>query len=376
MGTSSALNPVQECREMPVQRMKPPNAPLPSAFPEGWYFVASRRDLERAGIVRKTWMGTEIVAWSGDDGSVCVAEAYCPHLGSDMGPSVGGRVRDGRLVCPFHGFEYDTGGQCVATPFAPAPKAARLRVFESRQIAGLVFAWWGIGGRQPQWHLPEQEPDQAGWSDLHIWTSRFAGHPQETTENSVDLAHLRYVHGYDSVSRVGSMSVDGHLLVSDFDFATTRNITRFASTKLKVSAKTLVVGLGYSFVEVREHTIGLDMRLWILATPVDGALIDLSVVSQTGEIRNPSRWIAGLGFLPVRLRAPIINRIMASFERRDVLQDVPIWSTKSYRSRPRLARSDGEIIAYRAYCAQFYPDLPTEAAGTETVVDLRPTADG
>ena len=361
---------------MPVQRMEPTNAPLPSAFPEGWYFVAGRKDLEKARIVRKTWMGTEIVAWSDENGHVCVAEAYCPHLGSDMGPSVGGRVRDGRLVCPFHGFEYDTAGQCVATPFAPAPKAARLRVFESRQIAGLVFAWWGIGGRQPQWHLPAEQPDQTGWSDLHIWTSRFAGHPQETTENSVDLAHLRYVHGYDSVSRVGSMSVDGHILVSDFDFATTRNVTRIASIDLEVSAKTLVAGLGYSFVEIREHTIGLDMRLWILATPVDGTLIDLSVVSQTGEIRSPNRWIAGLGFLPVRLRAPIMNRIMAAFERRDVLQDVPIWSTKSYRSNPRLARSDGEIMRYRSYCAQFYPDPSAAAGDAETVVDLRAAADG
>ncbi len=367
---------------MTVQRIEAANVPLPSAFPEGWYFVASRSDLEKAKIVRKTWMGTEIVAWSGEDGRVCVAEAYCPHLGADMGPSVGGRVRDGRIVCPFHGFEYDTGGQCVATPFAPAPKAARLRVFESHQIAGLVFAWWGIGGRQPQWHLPAEEPDQAGWSDLHVWTSRFCGHPQETTENSVDMAHFRYVHGYDSVSRVQPLAVDGHILLSDFDFATTRTIARFASTKLEVSAKTLVVGLGYSFVEIREHTIGLDMRLWILATPVDGTLIDLSVVSQTGEIRSPSRWIAGLGFLPVRLRAPIMNRIMAAFEKRDVLQDVPIWSTKSYRSRPRLARSDGEIMRYRAYCAQFYPALPAEAGDTGTaddigtVVDLRAAADG
>lgn len=361
---------------MPVLREEPPNTPLPSPFPEGWYFVASRRDLENARIVRKTWMGTEIVAWDDGNGSVCVAEAYCPHLGSDLGPAAGGRVRDGRLVCGFHGFEYDSGGQCVATPFAPPPKAARLRVFESRQIAGLVFAWWGIDGRQPQWHLPASEPDQAGWSDLHIWTSRFAGHPQETTENSVDMAHFRYVHGYDSVSRVQPLTVDGHILLSDFDFATTRRITRFASTKLEVSAKTLVVGLGYSFVEIREHTIGLDMRLWILATPVDGTVIDLSVVSQTGEIRSPNRWIAGLGFLPVRLRAPIMNRFMAAFEKRDVLQDVPIWSAKSYRSRPRLARSDGEIMRYRSYCAQFYPDLPEVASGTETVVDLRPAADG
>ena len=320
-------------------------------------------------------MGTEILVWSDGEGGVCVNEAYCPHLGADLGPAAGGRVRGGRLVCGFHGFEYDVAGQCVATPFAPPPRAARLRVFEAREVAGLIFAWWGIEGRLPQWHLPTEEPDQAGWSGLHIWTSRFAGHPQETTENSVDLAHLRYVHGYDSVTRVEALTVDGPLLLSDFDFATTRKITRFASTKLKVSAKTLVAGLGYSFVEIREHTIGLDMRLWILATPVDGTLIDLSVVSQTGEIRSPNRWIAGLGFLPVRPRAPIMNRIMAAFEKRDVLQDVPIWSTKSYRSRPRLARSDGEIMRYRAYCTQFYPDASSEVDDTETVVNLRAAGD-
>ena len=346
---------------MPVQRQEPANAPLPSVFPEGWYFVASRKALDSERLIRRTWMGTEIVVWCDDTGQVCVAEAYCPHLGADLGPATGGRIRDGRLVCPFHGFEYEASGQCVATPFAPAPKAARLRVFESRDLAGLVFAWWGIGGRQPQWHLPAEEPEQAGWSNLHIWTSRFCGHPQETTENSVDMAHFRYVHGYDSVSRVQPLAVDGHILLSDFDFATTRKIARFASTKLEVSAKTLVVGLGYSFVEIREHTIGLDMRLWILATPVDGTLIDMSVVSQTGEIRSPNRWIAGLGFLPVGLRAPIMNRIMAAFEKRDVLQDVPIWSAKSYRSRPRLARSDGEIMRYRALLCPVLP-RPTRSS--------------
>ncbi|MXW97050.1 MAG: Rieske 2Fe-2S domain-containing protein, partial [Acidimicrobiaceae bacterium] len=97
---------------MQVAREEPPNTPLPAPFPEGWYFVASRRALEKARIVRKTWMGTEIVAWCDDTGQVCVAEAYCPHLGADLGPAAGGHVRDGRLVCGFHGFEYDTGGRC------------------------------------------------------------------------------------------------------------------------------------------------------------------------------------------------------------------------------------------------------------------------
>ena len=79
-------------------------------------------------------MGEEIVVWCDDQGSVCVAGAYCPHLGADLGPDTGGRVCDGRLVCPFHGYEYDATGQCVATPYSDPPKTAKLRVFETREI--------------------------------------------------------------------------------------------------------------------------------------------------------------------------------------------------------------------------------------------------
>ncbi len=323
---------------------------LPSPFPEGWYFVAS----QKAGLIQKTWMGVDIVVWCDDNGRICVAEAYCPHLGSHLGPAAGGRVCDGRLVCPFHGFEYDATGQCVATPYADPPRTARLRVFETREILDLVFAWWGIDGRGPQWGLPAGESEQNGWSNLAIRTIRFPGHPQETTENSVDLAHLRYVHGYDSVQRVGKVLIDGPRLESRFDFKTTRKIAKVAKFSLDISASTDVYGLGYSFVEIREHSIGMNMRLWVLATPVDGTLIDLSLASQVREIRNPKRRIAGLGFLPVGLRAPIMNKFIPGFQHGDVLQDVVIWSRKRYLVRPRVSFSDGEIMPFRGYCAQFY----------------------
>ena len=66
------------------------------------------------------------------------------------------------------------------------------------------------------------------------------------------------------------------------------------------------------------------MRLWVLATPVDGKLIDLSLLSQVKEIRNPRRRIVSLGFLPVGLRAPILNKLMAALQERDVWQDVVV----------------------------------------------------
>ena len=349
---------------MPTPPTDPANSPLDPLppFPEGWYFIASRRDVQKAKLIQKTWMGESIVAWCDENGRVCVAESFCPHLGSDLGPAAGGRISGGRLVCPFHGFEYDATGQCVATPHADPPRAARLRVFETQEILGLIFAWWGIAGRAPQWSLPADPPDQTAWTDIEIRTLRFAGHPQETTENSVDMAHLGYVHGYGNVNLVGPVSVDGPRLESRFDFRTTRAIAGIATLTLDFSVNTLVVGLGYSFVDYREHSIGMDMRLWVLATPVDGTLIDFSLVSQVREIRTPRRRIAGLAWLPRRLRAPIINKVAVHSQLYDVQQDVVIWSRKRYRSNPHLSRSDGEIMTYRAYCAQFYPELCDSAS--------------
>lgn len=327
-------------------------------FPEGWYFVASRKAIEKKGLFRKTWLGERIVVWSDGDGGVGVAEATCPHLGSDLAPETGGRVRNGRLVCPFHGFEYDVTGQCVATPYAPAPRAVRLDVFETCEIGGLVFAWRGRGGRPPQWGLPALPQDEDDWCDPEFRTVRFAGHPQETTENSVDFGHLRYVHGYDSVKEVGSISVDGSWLRSCFDFKRAQTIAGIRVFAYDVSAITHVHGLGYSLVEVREHNIGMDTRLWVLATPIDGELIDLTLVSRIRLLRRPKRPIAGMRFLPPRLRTRMMNKIVIAAQKHDVLQDVVVWSRKRYRPRPMLCASDGPIGKYRRYCEQFYPDFP------------------
>ena len=338
------------------------------AFPEGWYFVASRESILREKLIEKTWLGEEIVAWCDAAGRVCVADAVCPHLGSYLGPAVGGQVCNGRLVCPFHGFEFDTTGQCVATPDAPAPRAAKLKVYETRELLGMIFAWWGIGGRPSQWDLPTEPTTGQEWCELGFNILRFRGHPQETTENSVDLGHLRYVHGYDNVNPVGSVTMDGAYMKSCFDFRRVRKIARMSSM-YDLSAVTHVYGLGYSFVEIHEKTIDMNARLWILATPIDRGLVEMVLVSQMREIRRPRRFISGLGFLPMKLRHRLMNRIWMSQQKRDVLQDVVIWERKRYRPTPRLCRADGPIGKYRRYCRQFYPEQPIATGSGDLSAD-------
>ena len=103
----------------------------------------------------------------------------------------------------------------------------------------------------------------------------------------VDPAHLRYVHGYGNVDRVDPLLVDGTYLRSRFDFTRTRNIAGITSLTFAPSANTHIYGLRYSYVEIHERSIGMDMRLWILATPVDGKKIDMSLASQVRAIRQP-----------------------------------------------------------------------------------------
>ena len=337
-------------------------------FPEGWYFIGHRKSIERAKLIEKTWMGEEIVAWADGEGRICVADAFCPHLGSHMGPTTGGLVRDGCLVCPFHGFEFDTTGQCVATPNAPPPKAAKLKLYETREILGMIFAWWGSGGRAPQWHLPDEPPTGAEWTGLRSTILRFRGHPQETTENSVDVEHLEYTHGYHDVEPT-DFSVDGAYLKSCFDFKAVRRILGLVDIHSEVSVITHVHGVGYSFVEIHEKLVGIKSRMWVLTTPVDGEFVELTMVNQVREVRKPGRFISGLGFLPVPLRHRLLNVFILREERRFVLQDIVIWDRKRYRSPPRLCRTDGPIGKYRRHCRQFYPDPAIAPQGPEGKAD-------
>lgn len=110
--------------------------------------------------------------------------------------------------------------------------------------------------------------------------------------------------------------------------------------------------------------LGMDSRLWVLATPVDGSLVEVVLVSQVREIRKPGRFFAGLRFLPVAIRHRVMNRIVLSEERRFVLQEVVIWERKKYQAPPRLSQADGPVGKYRQYSRQFYPELESERRPT------------
>ena len=107
-------------------------------------------------------------------------------------------------MCPFHGFTYDVAGTCVSTPTAPPTPACRLDLFPVEEVNGFVFAWFDQAAREPRWRLPVV--DEAGWTPTSTHLYRIRSHPQETTENTIDLNHLRFLHVHPNIMVVSPVA--------------------------------------------------------------------------------------------------------------------------------------------------------------------------
>ena len=68
-----------------------------------WHKVASADELAEGDLKRVAAAGSVVVLVRIGD-HFCVLDARCPHMG---GPLAEGTIENGRLVCPWHGREYD-----------------------------------------------------------------------------------------------------------------------------------------------------------------------------------------------------------------------------------------------------------------------------
>lgn len=326
-----------------------PDMARPPPFPDGWYAVAWSSEVGMGDVVTGMLAGDEIVVFR-TASSLSVMAAHCPHLGAHLG--MGGRVVGEAIRCPFHGFCFDPRGECVATGYGtPVPAHLNARTWPAREVDGAIFAWHHGQGEAPVWDLPAFNPD--GYAPLAHRSFRLRDHPQETTENSVDLGHFAVVHGYRGVELTKEITTDGPYL----------NIGYRARRPLRPSGKfgptfetgfeydIHIHGLGYSQVDVTIPDMGLEARLLVLATPRDGEEIDLRLGLR---LKDPVDRKRALRWLPAAVVRSGATRFVLNGFAADASQDFPIWENKAYVHLPRLARGDGPVGIYRKWAKQFY----------------------
>lgn len=157
-----------------------------------WFVLVETREVPRTGTLSVKRLGQELVLWRGTSGEAHAAVDRCPHRGARLSP---GRVRDGCIECPFHGFRFDGGGACTAIPAHPEraiPHAMRLRSVPVREEHGFVWAWTGPAEPPPG---PVPFFDFTGWSWRGSgFSEEVANHHTRAVENQLDYTHLPFVH--------------------------------------------------------------------------------------------------------------------------------------------------------------------------------------
>ena len=74
----------------------------------GWFVMAASREVRPGRAFGRTVAGRELVAWRDIDGTLAIGPGACPHLGAARCDAP---VREGRLVCRWHGLALGTAGR-------------------------------------------------------------------------------------------------------------------------------------------------------------------------------------------------------------------------------------------------------------------------
>ncbi|VVC99464.1 unnamed protein product [Leptidea sinapis] len=129
---------------------------IPSPYPNGWYAIAESYELKIGTVQTATALGLNFCVYRGEDGVARVVDAYCPHLGANLG--IGGEVKGNCIECPFHQWRFDTEGKCIHIPDVEnIPKGVSIKTWETMEVDGAVWIWYDAEGRPPMWKSPPHE---------------------------------------------------------------------------------------------------------------------------------------------------------------------------------------------------------------------------
>ena len=310
-------------------------------FPVGWFAVAEAKALPPGGVVERTFLGEQVVAFRTTSGRPAVVSAHCPHLGANL--ARGGTVVDEALRCPFHSLRWDAEGACVGSEYPGEPDyAGRLRAYPTIERFGFLFAWHDPAEGAPTFDVPDL--DLGGWTEPIVSTIPIAAHVETIHENGVDTVHFGIVHGFPlSEPRYGA---DGASFHSEFHFATP-NFLREGPPEISTFFDTDTHGLGYAHSLNTAEAVGLRYRVLLLTTPTTAGNLDFTVVT-TVERPDDGDCIGGV---PVEQVADFMHRGAVG----GVHQDIPIWEGLRFVDQPRLVKGDGPIPRFRHWAAQFHP---------------------
>ena len=157
--------------------------------PNYWYPVLWADHLKPGDVVSVQVWEASLAVYRSADGVVSALADACPHKGVELHR---GEVHGNNLVCPYHGWEFDSDGQCVGIPYFPKEQklpCAQARSYPTRESYGIVWVFPGDPQLAEQQPLPEvPQYGEPGWFMVRI-PGHFKAHFSICNENTMDVFH-------------------------------------------------------------------------------------------------------------------------------------------------------------------------------------------
>ena len=161
-----------------------------------WQPAALAEELEGSRpLVPVRLLGEDLVLFRDERGRLGLLSRRCSHRGVDL---CFGRLEDGGLRCPFHGWLYDVNGQCLEQPAEPQGSTAyqrlKHRAYRCEERGGIIFAYLGPGAPPafPAFDCFVAPPHHT-FAFKGLWECNWL----QALEVGIDPAHASYLHRFD-----------------------------------------------------------------------------------------------------------------------------------------------------------------------------------
>lgn len=182
-----------------------PCTPMGNLFRNYWLPACLSRELTADGApLRLKLLGEDFLAFRDSQGQVGVVEPRCSHRGASL---FLGRNEQCGLRCAYHGWKFDTAGNCVDMPNVEATVANRIRdrasirALQVQDHADIIWVHFGDAEAPP---LPRFEFMEVPPENRYVSKKFQQCNWAQAVEGGLDTAHFSYLHaGMSDGTKVG-----------------------------------------------------------------------------------------------------------------------------------------------------------------------------
>ncbi|MBN8487111.1 MAG: aromatic ring-hydroxylating dioxygenase subunit alpha [Burkholderiales bacterium] len=171
-------------------------------FPlNAWYVVARPDEIGSDKPLGRRICNQLIAFFRNSEGVIGAVEDFCPHRGVPLSL---GFVRDGHLVCGYHGLAMGCNGRTVSMPGQRVKGFPAIRSYPVAERYGFVWLWPGDAELAQEEDIPV--PAWHGRSDWAVGGGLFniRCDYRLLIDNLMDLTHETYVHS----TSIGQKEID------------------------------------------------------------------------------------------------------------------------------------------------------------------------